>query len=142
MKYVQTVLVMAGVMWILPSHSATWVEIGGNDEVVVFIDTESIRKTGNLVKTWLKWDWTKAQDIPGSFPAKTYRAEKQLQVSDCQNRNLAVVQGVRYTALDGNVVVDSYGVIEKNWKFSEVVPETIGETIINFACKKFEPKRK
>ena len=126
----------------MPSQAATWVEIGGNDEVAVFIDTDSIRKTGNRVKTWLKWNWTKAQDIPGSYPPKTYLAEKQLQVSNCQNRTLAVVQGVRYAALDGNWVVDSYTVDEKIWKFSEVVPETIGETIINFTCKKFDPKRK
>lgn len=55
---------------------------------------------------------------------------------------LVVVQGVRYMALDGGAVIDSYTVEEKNWKFSEVVPETIGETIINFACKKAEPRRK
>ena len=73
---------------------------------------------------------------------KTYLAEKQLQVSDCHDRTLAVVQGVRYTALDGSAVIDSYTVEEKSWKFSEVVPETIGETIINFACKKTEPRRK
>ena len=108
----------------------------------MFTDTKAIRKTGNRVKTWLKWEKTKAQVIPGSYPAKTYLVEKQLQASDCQSCALAVVQGVRYKALDGDLVVDSYTVDEKIWKFSEVIPETIGETIINFACKKFDLKRK
>ena len=142
MKSIQTIFLLAVVLWQVPSQAATWVEIGGNDEVVVFTDTESIRKTGNRVETWIKWDLTNAQDIPSSYPAKTYLAEKQLQVYDCQSRSLAVIQRVRYEASDGNLVVDSYIVDEESWKFSKVVPEIIDETSINFECKKFDPKRK
>ena len=94
MKSIQTIFLLAVVLWQVPSQAAAWVEIGGKDEVVVFTDTdtESIRKTGNRVETWIKWDLTNAQDIPGSHLAKTYLAEKQLQVCDRQSRSLAVIQ--------------------------------------------------
>ena len=119
----------------LPAHAANWVDVAGNDEVTVFVDTESIRRVGNRVRTWLKWKWAKPQAVPGSYPSKTYQSEKQLQVSDCKDRTLAIAQGIRYAAPDDGDVVDSYTIEEKAWKFSEAAPETIGETLIRFACK-------
>ena len=124
------------------AHSANWVSIGGNDEVTVYVDTESMRRTGVTARTWLKWQWTKPQEVPGRYPAKTYLFEKQLQISNCKEGTLAVAQGIRYVDLDGNEVVDSYALEEKSWKFSEAAPETIGESLVKFACKSNEPRRK
>ena len=126
----------------LPVHAANWVDVAGNDEVTVFVDTESARKSGGRVRTWLKWRWQKPQDVPGAYPAKTYQSEKQLQVSDCKNGTLAIAQGIRYSGPDDGDVVDSYTVEERAWKFSEAAPETIGETVIKFACKAPQSKRK
>ena len=117
------------------AFAANWVDIAGNNEVTVFIDTDSIRRNGTRVKTWLKWQWIKEQDIPNSYPPKRYLSEKQLQVSDCQRRTLAIAQGVRYSNAEGTDVIDSYAVEERKWQFTEVVPETIGETIVRVACK-------
>ena len=123
-------------------QAANWVDVGGNDEVTVFVDTESVRKSGTRVKTWLKWKWQKPQDVPGAYPAKTYQSEKQLQVSDCKNETLAIAQGIRYAGLEDGDVVDSYSIEERAWKFAEAAPETIGETLIKFACKAPSSKRK
>ena len=126
----------------LPVRAANWVDVAGNDEVTVFVDTESARKSGTRVKTWLKWQWQKPQDVPGAYPAKTYQSEKQLQVSDCKNGTLAIAQGIRYAGPDDGDVVHSYTIEERAWKFSEAAPETIGETLLKFACKSPLPKRK
>ena len=126
----------------LPVRAANWVDVAGNDEVAVFVDTESIRKGGTRVKAWLKWKWQKPQDVPGAYPAKTYQSEKQLQVSDCKNGTIAIAQGVRYAGPDGGDVVDSYTIAERDGKFSEAAPETIGESLIKFVCKVPVPKRK
>ena len=125
----------------LPARAANWVEVGGSDEVTVFVDTDSIRRNGTRVKTWLKWKWQKPQDVPGANPVRTYQFEKQLQVSDCKNGTLAIVQGIRYAGPDDGDAVDSYTIEERGWKFSEAAPETIGESLVKFACKP-PPKRK
>jgi hypothetical protein len=141
MKLVITVALCVATLH-LPARAANWVDVAGNDEVTVLVDTESVRKSGTRVKTWLKWKWQKPQDVPSAYPVKTYQSEKQLQVSDCKNGTLAIAQGIRYAGPDDGDVVDSYTIEERAWKFSEAAPETIGETLIKFACKSPPPKRK
>ena len=120
-------------------HAANWVEIGGNDSVTTYVDTESMRRIGPKVKTWLKWEWAKPESVPNTYPAKTYLLEKQLQISDCVAGKLAVIQGTRYASLGGADVADSYSIAEGKAMYTEVVPETIGESILKFACA---PKKK
>jgi len=118
------------------AHAAKWATVAGNPEVSVFVDVDSIRRDGDQVRTWLKWQWNSPQNVPDSYPPKTYLMERQLQVSDCRQGTLAIAQGVRYSDKDGVDAVSSYAVDQKHWQFSDVVPETIGETIVQFACKR------
>ena len=122
--------------------SATWVVVGDNDSVVVFVDKDSIRRNGSRVKSWLKWQWTQPAEIPNSYPTKKYQSEKQLQVSDCANNTLAIAQGIMYSDATGDEVVESYTIAERAWKFSEAAPETIGESIIKFVCRASAPKKR
>jgi hypothetical protein len=115
--------------------AANWVEVAGSDSVTVSVDKDSMRKVGTKVKTWLKWEWVKPQDVPNMYPSKTYKTEKQLQVSDCANGTLAIAQGVQYSTDGNGEVVNSYTFDERAWRFSEAAPETIGESILRFACK-------
>lgn len=122
--------------------AATWVEVGGNESVTVLVDKDSLRRNGSKVKSWLKWEWVKPVEIPNVFPVKLYLLERQLQVSDCQSNLLAIAQGIRYADATGNEVVDSYTLEEKQWRFTEAAPETLGESIIKFVCKATTQKRK
>jgi hypothetical protein len=115
--------------------AANWVEVAGSDSVTVSVDKDSMRKVGTKVKTWLKWEWTKPQDVSNTYPSKTYKTEKQLQVSDCANGTLAIAQGIQYSTDSNGEVVNSYTFDERAWRFSEAAPETIGESILRFACK-------
>ena len=80
--------------------------------------------------------------MPDTYPVKLYQLERQLQVSDCSNSNLAIAQGVMYSDASGNAVVASYTYQEKTWRFAEAVPETIGESIIKFVCKVTDPTKR
>lgn len=126
----------------LHANAASWVEVSGSDAVVVSVDTESLRRTGTKVKSWLQWQWSKPADVPNTYPVKLYQLERQLQISNCKDKTLAIAQGVRYADVNGNEVVDSYTIEEKFWQFSEAAPETIGESIIKYVCKATAPKRK
>ena len=37
-----------------PAYATEWVRIAGNEMVDVFIDKDSMRRTGNLAKVWLR----------------------------------------------------------------------------------------
>ena len=126
---------LAGLTVSAHASAATWVEVGGSDSVIVSVDTESLLRDGSRVKSWLKWQWSKPIDVPNTYPIKVYQLERQLQISDCKNRTLAIAQGVRYADVSGNDVVDSYTIEEKAWQFSEAAPETIGESIVKYVCK-------
>ena len=117
------------------ARAANWVEVAGNDSVTVSVDKDSMRKVGTKLRTWLKWEWVKPQEVPNTYPSKTYKTEKQLQVSDCANGTLAIAQGVQYSTDSNGEVVNSYNFDERAWRFSEAAPETIGESILLFACK-------
>ena len=137
-------LMLASLALAAPLHcsAANWQVIGSSKEVVAYVDTDSIRRSGDRVKTWLKWEWASQEEVPDSVPRKVYRSEKQLQVSDCKNRTLAIAQGIRYAEVDGGAVVDSYSVNEKQWQFREAAPDTIGESIVRFACSFGKSKSK
>ena len=119
----------------MPASAASWVVVGESQEVSAHLDTESLRREGSRVRTWLKWNWRDEQDIQNTYPIKRFRFERQLQVSDCRTKQYAIVQHIWYSSEDG-VLVSSVTVPERQWEFSEAAPETIGESIIKLACSK------
>jgi hypothetical protein len=116
-------------------HATDWVLVAYGDGVFVFADQDSVRRSGSRVKTWLKWQWTKPVEAPNTFPKIVYQSAKQLQVSDCAKGSFATAQSILYSKWDGGDVVYSFSSEEVFWSFTEVAPETIGESILNFACK-------
>lgn len=132
---ISIISILFSIVFSTSASAAKWVEVGGSESVTVFVDKDSLRRNGNRVKSWLKWEWSKPVDVPNVFPVKFYQLERQLQVSDCQSNMLAIAQGIRYVDSTGNEVVDSYTFSEKQWRFTEAAPETLGESIIKFVCK-------
>jgi|JI6StandDraft_1071083.scaffolds.fasta_scaffold138205_1 hypothetical protein len=135
MRFRPLILVSITLLSLRPAEAASWQDIAGNSQVTVEIDIESMRSNAGRVRTWLIWHWPEEQEIPGPYPAKTFRTEKQPQVSDCKANSFAMAQGVRYADADGVKLVDSYEIEQKNWQFTEAVPDSIGATIVRFACK-------
>lgn len=117
----------------MPASAASWVAVGESPEVSAYLDTESLRREGSRVRTWLKWTWRDEQDIQNTHPIKRFRFERQLQVSDCRTKQYAIVQSIWYSNEDG-ALVSSLVVPERQWEFSEAAPDTIGESIIRLAC--------
>lgn len=115
-----------------------WVPIAGDEKVTVFIDQESIRRSGNRVKIWLKWQWVKPKYFKDSPSKDSYLSERQLKICDCVSGAQALAQTTFYEKPDGGKVINSFVYEEKEWKFYESAPETIAEAIIKFACKASE----
>ncbi len=127
-------LLSAALLAVLSSSAigADWVfATQGTDSTRHFIDGESVvRGKGGVAKAWILAEYQSPQEIDG----KRYYSTKNLYLFDCANRTVALKQSTSYSQT--GEVVSSVGLDERELKFSDVVPESIGETWFQLACGK------
>ncbi len=116
----------------LMAYSSDWVIISTGSDSVIYGDKQSIRTQGNSVKLWLKWVYDTPQEVEHTYPVKKYTSTKSLDVYNCQDRTSTTLQTVRYSE-DGSVV-DSQIWKDLKSAYSEIVPDTIGESILDYVC--------
>ena len=111
---------------------AEWVLTSGDDEagLKVYIDPDSIRRKGNLVKMWQLYDYKTVQTVAGD----SLLSIKRYNEFDCTEERTRMLA---YTWFSGNMA--SGKVVystpdEQQWE--PVVPRTINRTLWKVACKK------
>ena len=117
--------------WLLPvlANAACWEKFAtSKDESIYFIDACSIAVDGIYKKAWFK---TELQIPEENSDGKTYDSTKKLYYFNCKNRKSALAQFTHYYI--DNVVNSASIKIEKN-AFDEVVPDSIGEAMLERAC--------
>ena len=118
------------------AQSSRWVEVGGNDDITAYADTQSMRRTGPKVKVWLKWVNASPVETSTVFPKKTFLSEKSLGVYHCTDRSFTTLQVIRYANADSTGgVVESLDSQDTQSTYRDIAPETIGESILNYVCK-------
>ena len=116
---------------------AEWVEVVTSDDhggYTTYIDPDTLRRKGNLVKIWILYDFKAAQDER----FHSYISVKRLNEYDCEderNRNLAYLKysGPMGTREVVDSYVDSY-MYPSNW--APVVPDSVGKVLWRFVCGK------
>ena len=121
------------------ASAVTWDKIGDTGMATVYIDKESMRRSGSEVRAALEWRWNSPPVVPDSGGAKTDRLERQVQISNCTNGGYAVSEGLRYADVRGTDLVSSYKYDEQSLPYMEARPKTIRETIVNQVCKEAPP---
>jgi hypothetical protein len=121
--------------------ASDWEAVSAGDDVIAYVDKESIRFIGSTAKIWVKWEYTDPQEVKYSYPKKTYTTSKNLELYKCLDRTSAAIQAIRYSDNSAGEVVDTITIKEANAEFSEVAPDTMGESILQWVCKK-KPKQK
>jgi hypothetical protein len=112
---------------------AEWVLIGssaGNGGYTVFIDPETIRRKGDLVKMWHLYDFQTTQ-TNASRPFLSSKAQNQHDCAEERTRVLA------YTWFSGNM--GNGNVVFANsdeLKWMPIAPGSIDEVLWKFACDK------
>jgi hypothetical protein len=111
---------------------AEWILTSGDDEagLKVYIDPDSIRHKGNLVKMWQLYDYKTVQTVAGDSLLSIKRYN-EFDCTEARTRMLA------YTWFSGNMA--SGKVVystpdEQQWE--PVVPRTINRTLWKVACGK------
>lgn len=109
-----------------------WVKVEGNEQlgVTVYIDPDTIRRKGNLVKMWAMYDNTVIQTASGT----SYLSYKTQAEYDCVEEQLQVLAGTFFLGNMGNgTVVHS---TSDTGKWQAIAPGSMGQLLWKLACGK------
>ena len=102
---------------------------------MIWIDKKSIVKTKDQITAWYISSFSKA---PSSqlYPYVVYLSDKSQLINNCRERTQARIQTIYYDQMDAKgSVVWSLTLDPKKVVMSSVAPETIGEMMLEMACK-------
>lgn len=115
------------------SAYAEWVSIGSSEGAggtAVYVDPDTIRRKGDLVKMWTMFDF-KAVQIAENFAYLSYRMQKQF---DCSNEQVQPLMAAYFSGNmeTANVVFAKTG--EGMWQ--PVAPGSVGQVLWDLVCGK------
>ena len=119
--------------------AVTWVKVVGSGASQIFVDTGSIRQTGDIVSAWYRRDFnrpmlTEKKHLP-------YRSSKVLSYYNCADREVAPAQWITYEKTGGmGKVISNEKVISLS--YGEVPRGEAGEAVFDFVCKYVKQQRK
>ena len=114
--------------------AAKWEKVGEAGPVQVYVDKESIRKSGPEARANLEWRWSRPTDVPDANPPRQYRLERQVQISNCSNRAYAVSEGTRYADDRGLDPVSSYKYDELSLPYSVAPSRSVRDLVVTYVC--------
>ena len=114
------------------SHAATWFNMTplNDDEMVVFFDLETLSKDKNGAVLWI--NFTKDALQPRSDGIYSNIIRERIV---CERRTIQALSSVNYDK-DGN----SLGTYSQPGTPQDVIPGSVGETIMRIVCTKDFPK--
>jgi len=124
------------------ADAVQWDKVGDTSLASVYVDRDSMQRRGNEVRAALEWRWHTATEVPDSNGTRTYRLERQVQLSNCTNRGYAVLEGTRYADERGVEPVSTYQHEERQLPWMEARPRTIRDIVIGHVCNAAPQRRK
>ena len=111
--------------------SAEWTIVDGGDRFIHYVDRETIRRNGNLVKMWDLADFKMVRTTAGH----SYLSSKTQREYDCKEEKSRLLAFTDFSGQMGNGnVVYSNGNVRDEW--SPIQPESVGEAKWKIACGK------
>ncbi len=125
------------------SYGANWIDVGisskSQKEKTYFdLDTFGVGYFNNknfYLMAWIRNEYPKEQKLTNG---QTYSAEVTLNYFDCVNRKSAISEQYRYSR-QGNVIWSgkSYVSLYSSQNWDNVIPNSIGEALLNEACTSY-----
>jgi hypothetical protein len=102
----------------------------------VFVDMQSLRRTGLKVKVWNKIVFTSPQEVEGSYPKKTYNSSRELYAMRCDKKTCELLQYAHYADQETqSTVVQQHSFPDTPSRYLEVVPDSINDIVLQFVCR-------
>jgi hypothetical protein len=92
----------------------------------IYFRTDRVQRKGSMVEYWMKTDYF----YPPSSGTENYNQMVQWQ-GDCINKKSRVIYAVEYYE---NGKVKTEGASIKSDEFSPVIPDSVGDAMLNLAC--------
>lgn len=129
--------------WSITASAAQWFPLPAAKGIQVEIDLRSIVPAGGgMIKAWTSHSFDENKVAKG-YPVIYYRSTAQLELFDCTQRTSDTLQEVLYSEPSrSGEVVQSRTFVRKDLAFSDVVPGSIGEGSLDFACEWIKSKKK
>lgn len=109
---------------------AKWTIVGDSVEATYYSDSTTIRKSGKEIKMWHFIDYKTAQEIAGTNNL-SIKIQQEYDCKEEQTRHLAIISFTGHMGAGTVVHSDS-----ERGKWMPVAPGSIGESLLNIACKK------
>lgn len=126
------------------AEESDWIYVAfGHDNSELLVRPRTIVQSGDGRKAWFKTTYPEKKQTPAY--AKTVDISYHLHSISlnyfrCDVRTMATVQTTYYD--DKGAVVGSYEMEVKDARFSEVVPDSVGEEMLEFICRYSLPSKK
>lgn len=125
------VILMVLLAVVSSSAMAEWVQITvGHETLIVYADPASLRRASNKVKMWVLIDFKMSQTVDGK-PYVSLKRQDEFNCKDEQSRTLFTSAYSRN--MGGGDVIYSESI---SYKWSPVMPGSVGEGLWKFACGK------
>lgn len=116
------------------AFASKWRPIGTIKDGRVYIDAASIIHRGRYIQAWFLWDYSTDQ-TEGSYPFKKFRSVKVLWYINCVEHAYVPIQEYFYSGDAGaGDNVDNVTIPLVVAHFQAVVPDSIEEVMVRFAC--------
>ena len=119
------------------SIADNWVRVATTNDAKLYIDTQSLIRTGSNIEVWEKWVYVKPQELKDASK-RTYQAKRELIVINCKDRTAYIESLILYA--DQNPL----STIVENWirpdipsVYDNVAPETL-----DIVCKVTAPEKR
>jgi hypothetical protein len=111
---------------------AEWVLVSGDDEagMTVYVDPDTIRRKGNLVKMWQLYDYKTVQAVAGDSFLSIHRQNEY----DCTEERTRMLAFTWFSSNMGKGRVVYRTAEEQQWE--PVVPRSINRALWKVACNK------
>jgi len=113
------------------STMAEWVYINKTIDTFYYINPDTIQKSGNTVKMWILGDFIEARKLKNGTINLSIKDQAEYKCKERQNRS-------NYQALytenmgEGKII----HTFDQPGEWTSVIPESAGETHLEFACRK------
>jgi hypothetical protein len=114
---------------------AEWEIYGDSEEFKSYLDKDTIRKNGAIVKIWELQNFVTIQR--NTDDGQKYKSQKIYVANDCKSEMRSITSLISYEGEFGaGVVTYSVSVPEKDWNWRAIVPGSIGQSLWQIACGK------
>jgi len=114
------------------SAYAEWIPVGGNDPIgmTTYVDPDTIRRKGELVKIWQLNDFKTVQIVGEN----SFLSAKKQREFNCAEERTRILAATQFSGNMGTGRVVWGNSNEQKWE--PIVPESIAQTLWEFACNK------